>query len=490
MTKSAGMLLICATTALSAARATAQSPAVEAWRQLARADAEAALRLIEENHPAAAPSLGDTIFQRYLRTARANVETRLPQVGDYDGYTALMSGLAAEFRDGHIWSTARVQKQRRGWAGILLGRQAGQWIVTEHETVEDEASLVGARVVACDDVDVDAWSRERIGRFRGDPTIGSTLAASAPWLLLDDGNPFLDRPTSCTFVPRDGVERRVVLRWRGVGVRELETALSRAYQRPRAGMGVQQFAGGWWISLETLGPSAAAVVSDVERHAAALQNSPVVVLDLRGNGGGNSAYANAIAAALFGREALASLAGSFAAAECSGAFWRASANNRAAIAAYRDAAERRGDAGSIAQLDALLRGFDEALAAGDAFTPTLPACAPTAQPMPEPTPVSFPDSPMTARLVVVTDRHCFSSCLIAVAIFRALGATQVGEATDVSTRYMEVREIVLPSGLRTFSTLQKVSIGVGDFGPYDPHVLFPGSLADTDALKEWVARQR
>jgi hypothetical protein len=484
------MLLLCATTALTAATATAQSPAAEAWRQLARADAEAALRLIEENHPAAAPLLGDTVFQRYLRSARANVEARLPQVDGYDGYTGLMSGLAAEFRDGHIWSTARVQKQGRGWAGILLGRQARQWIVAEHEVVDDEPSLVGARVVACDGVEVDAWAQDRIGRFRGNPAIEAALAAAAPWLLLNDGNPFLDPPTSCTFVQRDGVERQVALRWRSVGVRELETALGRAYQRPRAGMGVQQFAGGWWISLETLGASAAAVVSDVERQADALRSSPMVVVDLRGNGGGNSAYANAIAAALYGRDALTSISSSYVASECSGAYWRASGTNRTAIAGYREAAERRGEAGSVAQLDALLRGFDEAIAAGEAFTPKLPACAPTAQPTPEPTPVSFPDSPMTARLVVVTDRHCFSSCLIAVAIFRALGATQVGEATDVSTRYMEVREIMLPSGLRTFSTLQKVSIGIGDFGPYEPHVLYPGSLADTDALREWVARLR
>ena len=94
---------------------------------------------------------------------------------------------------------------------------------------------------------------------------------------------------------------------------------------------------------------------------------------------------------------------------------------------------------------------------------------------------------MKGRLILVTDRACFSSCLMAADLFRRLGALHVGEATDMSTRYMEIRDIVLPSGLRTFSTLQKVAIGLGDFGPYAPSVTYPDALHDSDKLKAWVA---
>ena len=94
---------------------------------------------------------------------------------------------------------------------------------------------------------------------------------------------------------------------------------------------------------------------------------------------------------------------------------------------------------------------------------------------------------MKGRLVLVTDRACFSSCLIAADEFRRLGAVHAGEATDRSTRDMEVREIKLPSGLRTFSTLMKLALGSGDYGPYSPHVPYPGSMDDTEALKAWVA---
>ena len=94
---------------------------------------------------------------------------------------------------------------------------------------------------------------------------------------------------------------------------------------------------------------------------------------------------------------------------------------------------------------------------------------------------------MQGRLILVTDRACFSSCLMAADFFRRLGALHVGEATDMSTRYMEIRDVVLPSGLRTFSTLQKVAIGTGDFGPYEPNIAYPGPMHLHDNLKSWVA---
>jgi hypothetical protein len=476
--------IVLALLALSASGVHAQDPAAEAWRRLAALDAAAALRLIEENHPGAAPSLGDHAFLDLLRSARTHVQERLPGVSDYDGYAALMGGLATDFRDGHIWSNSRLQKTQRTWAGFIIVRQAGHWMVGRHDASRDEGNLAGARLVACDGVEAEAWAATRIGLFRGNPDIEAQLAAAGPWLLLDDGNPFLTRPATCTFQQEGQPARDVVLAWRGIGLRALEGMAAEAYQPPRAGMGVQPFSGGHWIALETLGSAAAAVVSDVERQATELRASPMVVIDLRGNGGGNSAYASAIAAALMGSDALAS-AFRFESA-CSGAYWRAGAGNIEAMTARRPLAQQRGDIASLAQLDELIGGMQRALSADEAFSPALPACARDDTANPLPPPLEKPPT-MSGRLIVVTDRHCFSSCLIAVALFRQLGALQVGEATDVSTRYMEVREIVLPSGLRTFSTLQKVTLGIGDFGPYTPHVVYPGALADTDALREWVA---
>ena len=55
------------------------------WQEIARSDADAALRLIEENHPGARPEVGDSDFLARLARAREHVAERLPKVANYQG---------------------------------------------------------------------------------------------------------------------------------------------------------------------------------------------------------------------------------------------------------------------------------------------------------------------------------------------------------------------------------------------------------------------
>jgi hypothetical protein len=75
-----------------------------------------------------------------------------------------------------------------------------------------------------------------------------------------------------------------------------------------------------------------------------------------------------------------------------------------------------------------------------------------------------------------------------VGFLRLLGAVQVGQATSADTYYSEVREIVLPSGLSTFSPLQAIMPDAPrQIGPYHPKHQFNGDMADTAALEKWIA---
>ncbi len=458
--------------------------AAGAWQVLAKGDADAALALIAGNHPGASAELGDTDFQARLAAARAHVDERLPGVKDYAGYAALMSGLATDFRDGHIWSTGLVAPIVRNWAGLVIVRQGGQWMVGAQDAAEGEPALTGARLADCDGVPAERWAAERLGQFQANPAVEAQLARRGPVLLLDDGNPFLVRPTACGFVTADGKAERLTLRWRRIGQPQIERLAGSVMHPARAGMGVAPFAGGYWISLGTLGDAAQKVVDAVTAQQAALRAAPMVVLDLRGNGGGNSAYADRIAAALVGDARASAL--DEGGSDCQGAFWRASPGNLDTLRGLAARSRAQGDAEGEREWGGLADDMTAAIASGRGFAPALPVCARTAKVAAHKA-GKLPPSAMRGRLVLVTDRACFSSCLIAADKFRALGALHVGEATDVSTRYMEVREIVLPSGLRTFSTLQKVAVGLGDFGPYAPERAYPGALDDEEKLKAWVA---
>src|SRR5690606_22478792 len=135
---------------------------------------------------------------------------------------------------------------------------------------------------------------------------------------------------------------------------------------------------------------------------------------------------------------------------------------------------------------ASLAELEQAVADEQAFAPALPDCAREDADAPKPFAAS-PPLAMRGRLPLLPDRAWFSSRLIAADIWLRLGALHLGEATDMSTRYMEVRDEPLPSGLRSFSTLMKLALGIGNFGPYEPAVPYPGSLDDTEALKAWVS---
>lgn len=468
-----------------AASATTQAvdgppPAGAAWTALARADVAAALDLIETNHPGAARELGDTAFQERLRVARANAEQRLPLVRDYFAHAALMTALANDFRDGHIWSNAILSPSRRRWAGVIMARRGGKWVVGAEDSAAPGVRLKGAELVDCDGIPADRFGRERTGTFHAHPDVEADLAGRAYTLLLDEQSPYVRRPASCRFRLTGGSIAKVDLKWREIGTRPLETQIVDTLRPVKAGMGVSDFAGGQWISLESLDNRAAAVVDQVRAAQAALRAAPMVVLDLRGNSGGNSQYAVEIARALVGEARTRAADGG--GAGCDGVAWRVSRDNAAALAKF--AAELPPDRAPEWQAQAT--ALTAAVAQGRAFSPDLPSCA-TAPVRDTGPPSKLPASAMRGRLILLTDRACFSSCLMATKLFRDLGALHVGEATDMSTRYMEVREIVLPSGLRTFSTLQKVALGTSDFGPYSPAVLYPDALDDTDKLKAWVA---
>lgn len=96
------------------------------------------------------------------------------------------------------------------------------------------------------------------------------------------------------------------------------------------------------------------------------------------------------------------------------------------------------------------------------------------------------------RLFVLTDVACFSSCLTAVTHLLSLGALQIGAPTGFNTRYSEVREVTLPSGVATFSTLQGIMpcepMQVGSFSP-EPKDIFEGDISDTAAVERWFFQE-
>ncbi len=452
-----------------------RSKAVAAWRSLADTDLMAAYALIRDSHPGAAPELGDADFLRRLEAGFAEARSRLDRVEGYGGYRAMLLGFANSLGDKHIWSAAALSRQGFQIPGFVPVLRGGRWVVAEELWPTADEPLAGAEILSCDGIPAEELGRQRLGGFRAVWDIPAQRIAASPWLLVHD-NPFLPRPETCVF-SRGGVEREHELRWGGMDAGPLQDKLQAAVTTGAPGHGVRTFSGGWWISLQDLSPRAEAVVEEAQAKAADIRSAQVVVVDLRGNSGGNSFYGRQLAGIVYGEEAVGT-ALSGGGSSC-GAPWRASPGNLEQVEAILR--EREGAAGQP------LREVRDAIAAaierGEAFSAPV-ACPARTEPSFQPARLASADP----RVVLLTDHVCFSSCLLVTDYFRKLGALHVGESTDAATRYMEVREIMLPSGISTFSTLQKVNLDApAQIGPFVPERLFEGDISDTAALEAWIA---
>ncbi|GAM98107.1 hypothetical protein U91I_01738 [alpha proteobacterium U9-1i] len=460
--------------------ATAPEPGAAAhWQALTRMDVDAAYQQLLEDHPATSRTLNDTEFRARLDAGHTLALRRAVQVTNFDGYAATLSGLAWSVGDKHVYSRPLVQSDAVQWAGIVIGRRGEHYVVVEHEA-GSAPSLVGARLLSCDGVLVDTFARDKLGGFRAVWSIEAQRIQTAPFLLIDDGNPFVLRPDACVF-ERNGETMETPLSWRRITRADLRPRALRAANRGAAGYGVRPFSGGLWIALQGLQSDAPAVVAAARAQTEQLRAAPIVVLDMRGNSGGSSSYGRELARIVFGDARVEAMLEADGDDTCS-SLWRASPRNLARARQYIEILNLGPQA--MADLRQQAEETAAALAAGQDFEGD-PFCGDAGEPS---TPASPPPADARGRVVVLTDNACFSSCLLVTDDFRTLGALHVGQSTDANTHYSEVREDRLPSGLSMFSTLQAMMPSAPpQIGPFEPALRYDGDMSDSTALEAWVA---
>jgi hypothetical protein len=478
----AAWLMLCISLSLPT-HAAGQGQSAAAWRQLTLADLDSAYAIIAGNHPAAAAAAGDSAFRLGLGAAVRIARTRAREVTSYEGWLATLRGFAASFSDPHIALGTRLSLSTVRWPGLLVARRGAATIVVSRDSARGpDLPAEGSQLMSCDGIDVERLGRERMGVFQGTWDVAAQRVRNTPYLLVDAGNPFLPQIRRCRF--REGeAEREIELQWRSIAATTLQDRVREAAPVGRPGFGVRRVSDGWWISVQSLDSRAKGVLDSVGAHANGIHAAPWVVVDVRGNGGGNSAWATRLANQLVGEERVAMAmrrAERDMRGPLCGTSWRVSPAVEESLEQYMQSSTQPPD-----QMRRDLDSMRAARAAGRELAPAPTLCPPAAPPAGEAG--ELPSSRMAGRLVLLTDRACFSSCLLLAALFRIIGAVHVGEATDFSTRYMEVRPFPLPSGLGTFATLQKVAFAApARLGPFDPEVPYPGRMDDTPGLEQWV----
>jgi hypothetical protein len=451
----------------------------EHWRALTRGDVEAAYTLLAENHPGALAQVGDTQFVTALASAHARAVQRAAAVAGYEGYIATLGEFAAALGDGHIGSGPHFLPRTLQWPGLLVAKRGSAWTVVEQDPAA-ALRLAGARLVSCDARAADAFASEAL-HFRAVASVQAAQAMNGAWLLLDDGNPFLTRPQACVF-ELGGTQLPLTLQWHSIS----RDAVFRDHWRlpyGAAGYGLRALpGGGYWIAIQQLTPPAQAVLDAAQAQQAALRSASFVVVDLRGNGGGDDAYGRELAQILYGADYVAQRLGAHEGVDDCQAFRASPANieaTRRLAAAFRSS----GDTAGAAMYSAALAKMVAAAAAGRELSGSLTCPKPASR-------AHKALALMRGKVLVLSDVACFSSCIQTVGYFRTLGAEQIGQITGADTHYSEVRQIELPSGLSAFSTLMAIMTDAPrELGPYLPAVEYQGDIADTAAVTQWVLQQ-
>lgn len=468
------LLLASAAVAPFALHAADAPHAAAFFRDAAIADVEAAIDLIERNHPGAAPELGDAPFLHRLSDAGALARERAPRVRTAAGHQAVLSAFTNALADKHLSFRPALAVARPEWVGLILALRDGEWIVVDEDPWPGRAPLRGARLAGCDGRSADAVAEERLGGFRAEWTIAAQRGLAAPWLLIDEGNPFLQPLAQCAFETAEG-PRTIDMDWTPVARDAVVGRLRAASGIGAAGYGVRRTGDGWWVSINQFAEQAPAVVEQARARRDALRAAPFVVFDVRGNGGGASDLGLQLARILHGDDVYRD-ASAAAGHECPAA-WRVSEANLARLASYPALLGDRLGPEANASIAADIEAMRAAHRAGAAFSRPLAACpAPAVRPR--------RGGP---RVLLLTDRVCFSSCLLVVKAFRELGALHIGEATDGNTRYTENRREPLPSGLGSIGIQAAVALSMpARVGPFAPDVAYHGDLTDTAAVERWV----
>jgi len=199
----------------------------------------------------------------------------------------------------------------------------------------------------------------------------------------------------------------------------------------------------------------------------------LLVVDVRGNGGGSSAPADDVLRAIWGPAA----PGALNRRRAKASLWRASDGVIANLQQRRTRIAQRYPQ-ELPGFDALLGGLKRARQDGQPlYRHPLPAPAAGQRIRPGP-----------SRTIVITDSTCISACLDFLdRMLEAPGVIHAGQETGADTLYTEVRSVPLPSGRGVLTIPMQMLEGRQRRAreTYKPSV----ALADDRAVQAWLSDQ-
>jgi hypothetical protein len=275
-----GWTVICATLVIGACTPNEDATSDTAWRDRALTDLDFIYAELGRHHPGPVDTLNPW-FRDWYERGYEEARRRAESITSYAGYYFAIQYYMVGFQDGHLGALTedRIDAELdRRWPGFLVEYDRGAFLVLEPNITDPQLPPAGARLVSCDGTPAISMADSILQAYAGLWSVNGVRPRLAPWLLVDEGNPWVQHPDACVFETDDGPsEWRLV--WRPIDHGRLSTLLEAAATSRKPPIGVREFNDRmWWITLSSFASSDSQVVYDASSTSNVPSFSPQMSL--------------------------------------------------------------------------------------------------------------------------------------------------------------------------------------------------------------------
>jgi len=476
---------------------------VSTFANLAFADANVwQSRAYRDLHAAHAYLLNDSVggrdgenvrFINWLDLGYQRAKLLARQVNSASSYNLVMNYYLNGFNDEHVEYFPYLKRFNfdRFWPGFTIYYRNKQFYVSALARAQEIKNLppVGAKLVSCDGASPYNLMRQRVFPYFGNIHLQADWFINAPRLFFYEKNPWFKKLNNCKFSYKKH-KLRYRLNWYKVNTQRAFNLRQLASYSHHPITKITNFTQhGIWVSLATflpLGQQQRQRLRKVIAHAKDWRNKQFIVIDVRGNTGGNSIWGTEFLQALYGADYFQQRLDSMPSPRYQ---WRVSQGNMDEISSfylpYAEKAFGQQDT-VVLQLKQILDGIKMALKNKQSYFPSR-----VQRPFAANIVTNFTD-PVRAKIYLLTDGRCASSCLTFVdQLFLFPHVVQIGQATNADSYYTDVRLAILPSGARLYFPMKVQRYRMRKRNQaYIPQgrYYYTKNINNTHKIKSWLLR--
>jgi len=458
------------------------------WVDIAKQDLVYIYETVKYNHPGYVDQ-ENNYFKIWLEQGYEKGLKSAQEVASLSDVMNLLKTYVAGFADGHFGLDFNYAIKYKQWAGLIMEKQGDEYLVrftdSDWSTTLPEIS---SKLISCDGREVDQIMEEDILTFRfNNQKLNFPKVWYALNLFVDDGIGKRQHFKHCVF-EKKGKHLSLDIEWRRISAEKLAIKTNKNSKLRK--FNIDEFENNsYWISLPTFVLNTQEKKNDLKQVIEQLKevnhSTSLVVFDVRGNGGGSSAWGVEVAKALYGEPYINSARKRNP--NNSYALWRASSDNyeylNNKLLPYLEKQVGK-ESRRFRNISGLSQRMKQALLNGTKLVPQ------TSKKIKKNSSISLDISyGNQAAVVLLTDSNCFSACLdFADLLLKLPNVIHMGQETGADTVYMETRFLDLPSGLGGFSLAQKVYRNRlrKHNESYKPDYLFNGDIRDTEKVQNWL----